>query len=54
MTVEILVKVPDELAKKMNQLSLKVDWSSVIRKYLEREINIIESYAFIDKIKPVA
>jgi hypothetical protein len=54
MTKKIVVEVTDELAQRMNKLSPEVDWSGTIRKYLEREINIIESYAFLDKIKPVA
>lgn len=54
MVKKIVIEVTDELAQRMNKLSPKVNWSSTIRKYLEREINIIESYAFLDKIKPVA
>ncbi len=54
MTRKITIEVCDELAEKMDKLSPEVDWSDVIEKYLLREINIIESYAFLDKIAPVA
>lgn len=49
---KIVIEVSDVLAEKMEK-SVKADWSGLVRKYLESQINITETYGFLDKIEPV-
>lgn len=47
-----MIEVSDELAERMEKHP-EINWTNMFNEYLKKQIDIIEAYAFLDKIEPV-